>query len=280
MNFFQRAMPIVVIAAAVLFVGGTIWGLANEKALFTRLVPEREATIGRHFVDLLLAKNYAAIDASIDAQYRGPKALRDLARTGSALPPSVDHIDVVGYHWEKSTADPGTIHQLVYELTGTNAWSYVAVDFNENAGAIDLTGLQAQRLADSLEHANAFTLSGKNVIQYAFLCLVIALGGFVIATFVICYRSPDIKNRWLWMVFILFGFFQASMNWTTGETSIIPITIHTPPVFVFSDGLYTPWILGFTIPIGAIIFWLRRKAITTPTATPIETPQVSEIAPA
>jgi len=270
-NFFQRAMPIVVIAAVSLFVGLTIVGFVNEKALFTRLVPEREATIGRHFVDLLLAKNYAAINASIDARYRGPKALRDLAHAGSFLPPSVNHIEVVGYHWEKSAAEPGTIHQLVYEVTGNNAWSYVAVDFNENAGTIDLTGLQANRLADSLERANAFTLSGKNLIHYAFLSLVIALGGFVIATFVICYRSPDIKNRWLWMVFILFGAFQASMDWTTGEISIVPITIHTPPVFAFSAGLYSSWILGLTCRSAPSSSGSEEKPSTCP--RPLKTSQ-------
>lgn len=279
MTFFSRAMPVVVLAAAVLLVGATIWGIANEAALFKRLVPERAATIGRHFIELLHEKNYAAIDASVDARIRGPKALDALAKAEAFLPPSIERIDIIGYRVQTATGDSGAIHELDYEVSGKNAWAYVTIIFSDDGRTVDLLTLHTQRLDDSLEHVNAFTFAGKGIGQFAFLLIVIALAAFVITTFAICYRSSELKNRWLWLLFILVGVVGVSMDWSTGQLSVAPISFHAPPFTVLSAGLYSPWIIGITLPVGALTFLIRRKALTAAIIAPIES-QASDIAPA
>jgi len=65
----------------------------------------------------------------------------------------------------------------------------------------------------------------------------------------------------LWIIFILFGFVTFSLNWTTGEFEIQLISIKLFGVGIIKLGIIAPWIVSFSIPIGAIIFWIKRKKV-------------------
>jgi ABC-type Fe3+-siderophore transport system permease subunit len=70
------------------------------------------------------------------------------------------------------------------------------------------------------------------------------------------------KRRWLWIIFMLFGFGRYSFNWTTGQMAFQPIFIQLIPTSAFKGAPYAPWIIYICMPFGALLFLWKRRKIT------------------
>jgi hypothetical protein len=269
MRFFgPRTMPIAVAVAATLFVGFTAWGFINENVLFENLVPKTQAATGRHFVELLARRDYAAIEAALDPSLKGASTRSELEQAASVFPSTHPAaITPVGFHWSKDLGGT-TTYNLTYEVAFPGRWFVARAVFTDGGGKIDLKGLRVQRLDDSLERVNGFASGVKSPTQYLGLLLIFGIGAFMIATMIVCGRTPGIKRKWLWMVFIAIGIVEFSINWTTGQFFIQPISFYIPAISFYRAGPYAPWIFIGTLPLGAILFWIRRPALIRSQAIP------------
>jgi hypothetical protein len=63
------------------------------------------------------------------------------------------------------------------------------------------------------------------------------------------------------MVFIAIGICEFSIDWTTGQFSIQPISFYAPAISFARAGPHAPWFFIGTIPLGAILFWIRRPSL-------------------
>jgi hypothetical protein len=278
-RFFNHPLAprIVVGIAAVLFIVPTMVLLADEKAIFeamARIVPGEDA-IGRRYVRLLQARDFAAIETSLDPTLRNSGTRSSLTQAADVLPKGeAQDVDLVGY---RASAGPsGTTVVLTYELTYAHSWALVAVGARSSGGAVVLDALQVQPLSDSLEHLNRFTFAGKGIPQIVWIFATLVIGLFVFATFVACAWEPYVKLRWLWMLIVCIGVVQFSMNWTTSESVVKPIAFLIPGIGMTSAGLYAPWIVSFTFPLGAVLYWAFRRKLTVravvvdPSVIPVE----------
>jgi hypothetical protein len=77
------------------------------------------------------------------------------------------------------------------------------------------------------------------------------------------------RRKWLWIIFILIGFGKLSLNWTTGQILFNPLSFYVQlfSVAVIKHGPYAPWIFSISIPLGAIIFFLKKILIVTEPAS-------------
>jgi hypothetical protein len=80
--------------------------------------------------------------------------------------------------------------------------------------------------------------------------------------------TPRFHRKWLWAIFTLISVVGFSMNWTTGDVSILPLYFNIPAAGYTQDGSGV-WHLIFAIPVGAIAFFfkwrsLRRSTQDTP----------------
>ncbi|HEY2345365.1 MAG TPA: hypothetical protein VGH80_05700 [Xanthomonadaceae bacterium] len=104
-------------------------------------------------------------------------------------------------------------------------------------------------------------MAGKSLVQYLVLtCAILA----VLLTFyalLACVRTKLSGRKWPWILFILVGFGQVAVDWTTGAGNIQVLWIQ-----LFSAGavaqLHGPWIISASVPVGAIVFLLRRKKLS------------------
>tara|TARA_R110002072_G_scaffold20059_3_gene73598 strand:+ start:231 stop:1094 length:864 start_codon:yes stop_codon:yes gene_type:complete len=103
--------------------------------------------------------------------------------------------------------------------------------------------------------------------------LAILVPLFVIFTLIAMFRTPQIKRRVLWTLFILLGCYpQFAVNWSTGVWRMVSPAIHATDsgfnfkfldilflgASVMREGLVGPWIISVCIPAGALFFWYRR----------------------
>lgn len=126
------------------------------------------------------------------------------------------------------------------------------------SGKLMLEGVNILPAADSVQHLNAMTLTGKTPVHYAFVTAAVLLALFTAVSAFVCATTPIPRRRWLWIVFVLLGFGTLSLNWTTGEIGYQIVTAH-----LFATGflkpLYGPMVLDIAFPLGAIIFWFKRR---------------------
>jgi len=131
----------------------------------------------------------------------------------------------------------------------------------ERAGSdLSLVGFHVSPLPASLGETNALTLADKSPLHYLVLALVLFIPLFLIYM-VVLVIGTKIRRKWLWLPFMFIGICQFSLNWTTGEFGFQPIHLHIPGVGAYRPGLYGPWSLFASIPIGAIVFLIKRKRL-------------------
>jgi hypothetical protein len=72
--------------------------------------------------------------------------------------------------------------------------------------------------------------------------------------------QPRWRTRWLWALASLVGVLRVNAAfWTTGQLTFVPISILFPPVGMTQIPVGTPWVFGFSLPLGAILYWVLRN---------------------
>lgn len=142
-----------------------------------------------------------------------------------------------------------------------------------------ITNLRSYRDEESPSTRNDWDNVPLSFGRILFLVLLIANVAFIICTLILCARDKTIERRkWLWLLFILFGTWGVMMNWTTGKISLNFLIVNSETGdFTLSiikaqllgggvekSGVYAPWMLEIGFPLGACLYWLRRRAKQRP----------------
>ena len=120
-----------------------------------------------------------------------------------------------------------------------------------------------------LESQSKFTLPGKRLSQYAILAGAILAFGLTAFALVECSRMKGIRHKWLWMVFITFGFGLLSVNWSAGvvgSAGVVSFELLSIGFFSAkaSSTNFGPWAISMSAPaapVGAIVFLLLRRKL-------------------
>ncbi|GGF06876.1 hypothetical protein GCM10011611_10460 [Aliidongia dinghuensis] len=94
-----------------------------------------------------------------------------------------------------------------------------------------------------------------------FLGLTALVPLFIVITAIICTLTTMRRRKWLWLLFILFGIGQLSLNWTNGSLYVTPTFVQLLGAGWSQSGLYGPIMLHFSVPLGAIIFVVLRRRL-------------------
>ena len=107
-----------------------------------------------------------------------------------------------------------------------------------------VTGVNVQPLRDSLENINRFTFEGKGGVHYAVFAVAVIVPLFVLSALVLCVRTPIPKRKWLWILFVLVGFAQLTLNWSDGNVNINPLSVQLFGASFWKAGPFAPWLLS------------------------------------
>jgi hypothetical protein len=84
----------------------------------------------------------------------------------------------------------------------------------------------------------------------------------------------------LWIIFILIGLAKLNLDWTTGQMGFRLIAFQIPGAGISKMGLYAPWILSVSVPLGAILFLIWKLQRTTDPNADNTDPEVRPLSPA
>jgi hypothetical protein len=238
----------------------------GEGDMMKALAPSADQQTATHYIDLLRQHQFDQIEKNIDPSIRSTNLHETLVHMSADLPADEPiSVKVIGFNVFNAS---GVIKKNVtFEYQYPHRWLLANVAIMDTDGRSTIVGFNIKPMSESLESANRFTLSGKGAAQYG--VMILALLAFLISLYalVLCARTPMAGRKWLWIIFILFGFGRLSVNWTTGQLGFLPLSFQLFSASAFSQ-FYGPWIVAVSFPLGAIWFFLRRKHLIARTVPP------------
>jgi hypothetical protein len=240
----------------------------NPASMIQRMASKDDDNVAQYYIGLLRSGNLGPIERDMDPSLKAPGMHDGLLQAANMIPrQDPTSVKMVGTYTNRGS----NLYQsnLTYEYQYSDKWLLINVATQKSGDAFTIIRLRVQPLADSLEHLNRFTLTGKNPLQYAILIWGAITAVFILYCLIRCIRANGLKRKWLWILFILFGFGELAVNWTTGEMRFSLLAFQLLGFSAFA-ALYGPWIVKVGFPLGALIYLLRGRRIE-PSSLPLRT---------
>jgi hypothetical protein len=232
----------------------------SQEDIVRKVAPPSEQDIARAYIEKLRNHDFADIEKAADPSIAKGLQGDTLEKMAALIPPGAPaSVKLVGAN-QFSSKQVGTTLNLTYEFQFADKFLLINVARKMHDGVETIIGFGVQSLPRSLEALNRFTLSNKTAFQYSVLGAAIAAALFTLYALVVCIRTKIARRKWLWILFILFGFGKIMVNWTTGAWDFRIINFQ-----LFSAGatanFFGPWIIAVALPVGAAVFLSRRKEL-------------------
>ncbi|MGV8073615.1 MAG: hypothetical protein AB2L11_03495 [Syntrophobacteraceae bacterium] len=224
-----------------------------------KLTSPEDEVAAKHYIELLRQGNFDQIENDLDPSLRSPD-IRETFRKMADMIPAInpESVKVVGSDVLYGPALRTSNITFEYQFPGE--WILINVAFRTKEGVTTIVGFNVTPITDSLENLNSFTLTGKSLIHYTVLTLVVFIPLFTLYALVLCIRTRSIKVKWLWVIFICLGIGKFALNWTTGEYYFVPLTIQLLGASARAPA-YGGWTLAVSFPLGALVFLIARKRL-------------------
>lgn len=249
----------------------------SQGAMLDKLSSPEDRAVGQKFIFDLEAANYQGIISVLTPEVRN-EAEKVLPKMRSILPPVASKnfklVDA-GFNTMIGTGNAGTIRRsyLMYGIDNGDRHAVVRIGILRNGTSAEVTDFNVNSVPQPVNELNQFTFSGKSLLHYVVLSFSVLSILTITVALILIARTKGLKWKWLWIVGALFGVGKVAIDWTSGGLSFSPINIQLFGAFALKSGILAPWQVGFGIPVIAILFLFRRKAITTPPAADQEYPE-------
>lgn len=147
-----------------------------------------------------------------------------------------------------------------FEYEFESGWAIASIILKRVGTQTTVLGFHLNRTEASQKELNRFRLAGKSFFHYLILAFAFIVPIFVLISLIFCIKTPIPKRKWLWVIFVLGGIGSITMNWSTGAFVLKLLHYQLLGAGVVSAGEYAPWIVSVGFPLGASIFWFKRKS--------------------
>ena len=238
----------------------------NPATMIEDFADDEKELAAREYIQRLIDGDTAALAAEVDPSLQSPDLIARLENVRSFLPkepPTTTNL--IGYFVHKTGTD--TQYNVTFQFGYGSKWVLANAAWKEPHNCRRLiVGLNAQALPQSLQEINAFSFKRAGLQHYLFLTAVVLIPLFTVVTLIVCILTKLPKRKWLWILCILIGVTKISLNWTTGQVGIALMFLQLGGAGASAASVYSPWILSFSIPLGAILFWVKRHSLQNPPA--------------
>jgi hypothetical protein len=161
--------------------------------------------------------------------------------------------------WTKRVGTDGDAMSAVREFTYADRVVRTETTLGRAKDGWQLDAFYVSALPIAKVNANKLSLAGRPPAFIAFVVAAAILPLFVLATALAALFQNPLKRRWLWLIFILAGITTFRMNGATGDITFQPLSLQLFSGSAFWSGsAFEPWVFGLSVPLGAVLFWLRR----------------------
>ena len=231
----------------------------NPKFNFSKIVPDNVNKFATGFISEIHKGNVDSCLTMMSPEMNNENGKQFLTNTYSNIRAfSIDTFSIIRARKTSMLGEDGfTNYRIDYEYKTGTKFLYFNFGIREQNEEMKVTAFDGRIMDDSLSKIYAFTFKDKGFLHYLFLFLAILIPVFIIITLIAAIKTK-LTKKWLWIIGILFGFIKFSINWTTGQVGFSLINMSFLGAGFSKAGIIAPWILSFSIPIVAIVFWYKR----------------------
>lgn len=282
---FLRSPPslaarLTAVVKVLLLVSSTVYLAACSADLVEKIADKEKQRIGLDYLNRLRDGDLAGLARELHPDLKNGRELEELGKMRQFLPAEEPVSTVLVGYWTGIDTRVGSWTSLVYQLEYSEGrWFAVTLQWvdSKDSGRV-LRSFRLNPQAADLRQAHAFSFRQANWRHYTAAGALLAVSAFVLTSFVVCLRTRGLRRKWLWAILTLVSVTQWSFNWTTGEFGFSPIYVMILGMSAIQVSPYNPWMLTFGLPIGAIIFWLRRSSLA-PAEPPAAPPSIAGSTP-
>jgi len=231
-------------------------GCSQEEQLQKLASPDVQAR-AKGFIDQLRAHDYDNIEKSADPSIKGP-ALRGTLEQMAGLIPAGEPASVKLIGVQAFQKRGYSMISTTFEYEFGDQWILIDVAVNNRGNDKTIIGFHVNPQSQSLESQFRFGLGGKRPVQYAVLGAAIAAALISIYALVVCLRTKLPGKKWPWVLFIVIGVGQITVNWATGQLNVVLLAVQLFSAAAFAQ-LYGPWTVSVSLPLGAAAFLVYRR---------------------
>ncbi len=221
------------------------------------LAPKKDVAQAKDYVEAVRKRDFTPVEKALAHKFVTPKLPAMLTKLAEQFPPGKPvSVRLVNYDWKSVNGQKTTRLTLEYDYPSASAVAEVML--RSRGGKTILYGLHVVPVNQSLAKANAFTFAGKSPMHYGVAVAMAIAFFFTLISVFYCMKTPIPRFKWVWVIFVLVGFVTLHFNWTTGYLSVQPISFLLCSVG-FREQPMGPVIMELSIPLGAILFWFRRR---------------------
>ncbi|MGI9173470.1 MAG: hypothetical protein ACR2F0_09200 [Chthoniobacterales bacterium] len=247
----------------------------DQKSLLRKITPPEDDALAQHFLELVKSGNYAEATAMLDESIRAQAdaalwQMRVVLDHGQPI--SFETINANKIYFQPWNGAAKTNTNLAYEIRFADSWALAEVVVVSENSQRKIVSAHVWPVKDSLRVLNQFDFHEKSLPHYLVFAVCLLVPAFIITALVLCIRSR-VRRRWLWFIFILFGFGALQFNWTTGGGAVQLLSFSLLGTGFMRSGLYGPWILKVSVPVGAILFLILRHRLPRQEDPPVPLPR-------
>jgi hypothetical protein len=232
----------------------------SQEEMLQKLASPAEQAVARKYIDELRSLDFGDIEKVIDPTIADQVAGGTLAKMAALIPEGTPtSVQLVGAY-RFSSPSVGTTLNLTYEYQFGTRYLLMNVATKTRDGVMTIVGFRVQPESTSLKAQNSFHFSGKGALQYGVLAAAITTAIFTLVVLIVCIRTKIEKRKWLWILFILFGFGKLSVNWATGQWGVMVLAVQLFSASA-SAAFSGPWIVAVSFPVGAVLFLIKRRTL-------------------
>ena len=200
-------------------------------------------------------------------QYMAPELVRpdidqNLMRLSEHFPGGeLIEVSLVSFKWHENLTEGVFDGDFDFQYHCDDGWAIVHVTLRRTRKDTTVSNIELALIHQSLESTNRFTLKNRDAKAHFFLGLSFAIPVFIFWSAILCFRTPMRRRKWLWLLFILFGFLAVTLNWSTGHLEINLLGLRLLGSSAEKGSPYSPWMITISAPVGAVVFLLQRRRL-------------------
>ena len=236
---------------ALVFIAG-----CDRDQLLRKFASPADEKVARQCIDTMRHGRLQEIETSLDPGLKGAEAHAQLLKMVATLPArEPDAVKLVGanQNFDNGVRSSNLTYQYSYGLQHFMINCAWRIDGERRV----ILGMEVKPLAASLDEISRFDLQGKTALQYGVLLAALVFLGMSLVALIRCIMDKGLRRKWLWIIFILFGIGQLSVDWNSGAWEFSPLHFLLFSASAVSPG-YGPWVVSTALPLGAAWYLARR----------------------
>jgi len=227
----------------------------TQEDLLEKIASPEDRKNATECLDQLRAGDIAAIEARIDPSLKAPDLHATLQKIADILPDGKpDSVTLVGAN-VNTNSDERTAN-LTYQFGYGERWFLANCALKKTGNTQTIIGISAQSSEKALQKAK-FDLRGKSPKHYAILVAGIVFVLISLFALITCIMERGLRRKWAWILFIILGIGDLTLNWATGETTLSVATVQLFSASAVSE-MYGAWMISVGLPLGAVWYLVRR----------------------